>query len=81
MYNGKKVIYKGSTIVYDEYGFAKEKKNFIPTKGYLDYLKEKERLRQEKELEQLKNSLDYQYRTYGEVDDVDFKRYLSMLGM
>lgn len=79
-YNGSKFRFVESYFVYDEYGYKVEKKKFIPTSGYMKYLKEKEEMAKKREIEILKHSLEYQYKTYGEVDKYDYQRFCAMVG-
>jgi len=50
---------------------ATYKDQFIPTKSYLDYLDNKDFRKLENEIKVLKSKIDYQEKTYGEVDDMD----------
>lgn len=77
-YHGSKFRYLSSHIEYDDWGFKVEKKDFIPTKSYMMYLKEKEKEKEKLEYIKLKHSLEYQYKTYGEVDEFDYQRFLSI---
>ena len=56
-----------------------EKTDFRMTYGYVKYLKEKKLATLEDEVSILKNRLDYEYRTFGEVDDIDFQEYENTL--
>lgn len=53
------------------------KKIFKMTSTYREYLKEKRKKENEDELRILKAKLDYQYKTYGEVDPIDYSEYIS----
>lgn len=55
------------------------KDEFVPTRSYLKYLDEKQKEKDELELFSLKSKLDYQMKTFGEVDDVDYNNYMSLL--
>ena len=52
-----------------------EKTDFRMTYSYVKYLKKKKLTIAEDELSILKNRLDYEYRSFGEVDEVDFQEY------
>lgn len=52
---------------------------FVMTRGYKNFLKEKRKKEKEQELSILKSKLEYQYKKYGEVDDIDFHEYLYKL--
>lgn len=55
-----------------------EKNTFAMTRQYAKYLAEKRKLEAQEYLKVLKSKLEYQYKMFGEVDDVDFKEYLYM---
>lgn len=69
----------GDKIVYDEYGNAKEKTVFMPTSAYIKYLKEKRQEAKEQEIKTLRAKLEYQYKTYGEVDQIELNYFLSLV--
>ena len=50
---------------------ATYKDQFIPTQSYLNYLDNKDFRKLENEIKVLKSKMEYQERTYGEVDDMD----------
>lgn len=52
-----------------------ERKEFAMTSTYSKYLKEKRKQEKLKYLEILKSKLNYQMKTYGEVDQIDFLEY------
>ena len=56
-----------------------EKTDFRMTYTYVKYLKEKKLATLEDEVSILKNRLDYEYRNFGEVDDIDFQEYENTL--
>ena len=56
-----------------------EKTDFRMTSTYVKYLKEKKLATLEDEVSILKNRLDYEYRNFGEVDDIDFQEYENNL--
>ena len=57
------------------------KEGFMPTREYAKYLKLKYEYKRMQEIEQLRRSLEYQEKHYGEVDEVDLTRYQMMLGI
>ena len=67
------------TIKIDCFGRETKVPVFQMTKAYANYLSEKEKLRKQHELLVLKNKLDYQYQTYGEVDKLDYDNYIRLL--
>ena len=56
-----------------------EKADFRMTYTYIKYLKGKKLATLEDEVSTLKSRLDYEYRTFGEVDDIDFQEYENTL--
>ena len=52
-----------------------EKKEFAMTRAYSKYLKEKRNKENLEDLQILKSKLEYQMKTYGEVDKIDFLEY------
>lgn len=66
-------------IEYTIYGEKVKKEIFVPTNGYLKWLDEQEKERKAKEFTQLKEKLQYQQKTYGEVDEVDLLRFRQLL--
>lgn len=80
-YQGTKFHCIDTKIVYNEWGERVEKGVFVPTKSYRKWLEEKEEEKRQHEIRCLKESLDYQYKTYGEVDQYDFQRYCAMIGI
>lgn len=62
-------------VVYDIWGNKTIKQGFIPTSSYIKYLKDKYEIEVLEELRTMKNKLDYQLQTYGEVDELDQKMY------
>lgn len=71
-----KYRYVGDTEYYDCWGYKQVKKEFIPTKQYMEYLKQKQLEKELFELKVMKEKLEYQYKTYGEVDKLDFDNYI-----
>lgn len=51
------------------------KATFVVTKSYKKYLDAKRKFEQQEELRILKQKLEYQYKTYGEIDEIDFQEY------
>lgn len=78
-YQGCKFRPLETIVSYNEWGEKVEKTKFIPTKGYMKWLKEREEEKRQKEITILKHSLEYQMKTYGEVDKYDYQRYISMV--
>lgn len=68
------------TEVVDCFGYVTKKPVFRMTSAYRAYLAEKEAAKQAHELRVLKSKLDYQFETYGEVDEVDYNQYVRLLG-
>lgn len=56
-----------------------EKVDFRMTYTYIKYLKGKKLATLEDEISIFKNRLDYEYRNFGEVDDIDFQEYENTL--
>lgn len=52
-----------------------EKKEFAMTRSYAKYLKEKRKQAKLEYLKVLQSKLEYQMKTYGEVDEIDFLEY------
>ena len=55
------------------------KKAFQMTTSYRNYLKEKRKKEKDEALRILKAKLDYQYKTYGEVDPIDYAEFIYKL--
>lgn len=64
---------------FDEWGQIYYKQNFIPTTSYMKYLHEKQREQDKLEIATLRNKLEYQQKTYGEVDELDVQNYMSLV--
>ena len=80
MFEGCKFRPTGETrMVTNKYGERVEREVFTATKAYSDYCKEKREEEQRRECEILKNKLQFQRATYGEVDEVDFQEYKSLI--
>lgn len=80
-YNGKK-YYVSNTYLVRDYSDPwcdeiryKEKANLKMTRGYREYLENKRNEKIKTELATLRAKLEYQYKTYGEVDPIDFQEY------
>lgn len=69
----------GSHTEYDIWGNSKKVAEFRMTSSYLRYLKQKQEEKELKELMILKNKLEYQYKTYGEVDELDYNLYMRWM--
>lgn len=79
-FTGKKFRPTGEVkITYSIYGEKIAKEVFMPTSSYMRFLHEQEALKQKKELEHLKASLEFQYAKYGEVDPIDLDRFVEMV--
>lgn len=52
---------------------------FRMTRAYVRFNDEKRLLRMRTEVRVMKSRLDYEYKTYGEIDDIDFNDYLNMV--
>lgn len=80
-FKGHKWYYDGSKKVRnDEVWWATEYKEvpeYKMTRSYKAWLANKKSKEQKTELEVLKHKLEYQMKTYGEVDEIDFQEYLS----
>lgn len=68
-----------TTTVYDIYGNKTEKQNFRMTRKYLAYLKEKAEHEAKMEVIKLREKLEYEFKTYGEVDNIDYQRFLQLV--
>ena len=49
------------------------------TRAYKKYLEEKAQKEKAFELQVLKNKLEYQKKTYGEVDEYDYNEYIRLV--
>ena len=78
-YQGSKFRPLETIISYNEWGERVEKTKFIPTKSYMKWLKEREEEKRQREITILRDSLEYQMKTYGEIDKYDYQRYISMI--
>ncbi len=56
-----------------------EKAEYRMTRSYLEYLKNKRVIELKQELAVMRTKLEYQQRTYGEVDEIDFNEYVAKL--
>ena len=81
MYTGTKFYARNVTQVRDDTQWwtdvRKEKVEFAMTRSYKTYLHNKRIQEREHAIQVLKHKLEYQMRTYGEVDDVDFNEYMG----
>jgi len=55
------------------------KEKLIPTKGYIEFLKEKEQYKLWDEIIALKHKMEYAQKTYGEIDNIDKLLYESKI--
>lgn len=78
-YTGSKFRYMGSRMVYNQYGDLVEKKDFVPTRGYMNYLKAKDLETTRRNLQKMYHKLQYQMETYGEVDNIDYNEFMYEL--
>jgi len=78
-FNGSKFFYVGSSYKYDDFGNKIEKKEFRMTKKYKEFLDEKRCYEEQLEVEILKQKLEWQKETYGDVDELDFQCYLRLI--
>lgn len=80
-FEGHKWYYDGSKKVRnDEVWWTTEYKEvpeYKMTRSYKAWLANKKAKEQKTELEVLKHKLEYQMKTYGEVDDIDFQEYIT----
>ena len=80
-YSGGKFRPGNIDVKLDIWGNKILKQNFIPTQGYMKYLKAKEEQKHKFEITKLKAKLDYEFTTTGEVDDIDYQRYCKLIGL
>lgn len=73
-HNSSKLVETGVAIGGKARFGYKSKLNF----SYIKYLKEQEEQEDLREFVKLKHKLDYEYKTYGEIDEVDFLRYQQL---
>ena len=78
-YNKSKFRACGTTTYKDEWGTVHEKTKFCMTRAYKKYLEEKAQKEKAFELQVLKNKLEYQKKTYGEVDEYDYNEYIRLV--
>lgn len=82
-FTGKKFFCVAEHQVRDESAWWEEKytnkAEFMMTSTYRDYLKAKRKKEKEDELRILKAKLEYQYKTYGEVDPIDYGEFIAKL--
>ena len=79
LYNGKKFYCKGEVSYKDEWGNTRTKPNFIMTRGYKKFLREKREHEEHMEIVILKHKIEYQLKTYGEVDEYDLAEYMKLI--
>lgn len=82
-FQGKKWYCSSVKLVKNENAWWKEEykevKEYRMTGDYRKYLQEKKKKEFEEELRVLKNKLEYQKKTYGEVDEIDFQEYQAKI--
>lgn len=83
-YTGKKYRFISKETVFDNRAWREErrevyteKSNFVMTHSYKNYLAEKARSERENELRVLRQKLEYQYKTYGYVDEIDLGEFIA----
>lgn len=79
-FEGKKFRPNGTVVKTDMYGNQVVKTTFLPTAAYMKYLEEKRKEEREQKLLTMRSKLEYQQKTYGEVDPIDlaeFQYYLT----
>lgn len=78
-FDGKKWRCVGERVKVDSWGYTTIVPEFQMTRSYRQYLVEAQKQKEYNEFIVLKNKLDYEYKTYGEVDEMDFNRYKAYL--
>lgn len=78
-YQGCKFFCVDEKVIYNEWGEKVTKPIFKMTKQYIEYCRRMEEEKRQKEITILKHSLEYQMKTYGEVDKYDYQRYIFMV--
>lgn len=56
-----------------------EKKHFVPTRAYREYLRQKRERERKEEIIALKDQLKAQYEKEGEVDEWKFQRLMALI--
>lgn len=78
-YQGKKWFCKDVELVRNEAVWwaeeYDEKPIYTMTRGYRKWLREEAKRKALEEVKVLKSKLEYQYKCFGEVDDIDFGEY------
>lgn len=75
-YTGSKFRPTGETYTTtNRYGETIVRDKFAPTTGYLKWLEEQKQEKKDSEIKLLRTKLQYQFDTYGEVDELDFNEY------
>lgn len=83
-YQGKKFHYIGSHL---EWKFDEDKKDFEKKEvrdfelswGYRKYLAKKREKEKQEKIMALRHKLDYQMKTYGEVDELDYQEFIRAI--
>ena len=78
-YDGAKFRYVGTEEYYDDLGFKQTRPKFKMTRSYLEYLADKNAQEAKMDMVTLKNKLEYQQKTYGEVDPYDLNEYIRLV--
>lgn len=78
-FSGQKFFCTEETTITDCWGHSTTKPVFKMTKQYYRFLVEKEQKQRQLELLSLKSKLDYQMKTYNEVDQIDYNHYIALL--
>ena len=63
----------------DIYGNITYKPVFRMTRSYVNYIKAKEAKAKQLEIQKLKEKLEFEFEKYGEVDDVDYQRFMQLI--
>ena len=79
-YNGKKFRPTGNKVAVgrDWWGNKIYKDEFMPTRGYMQWLAEKREKERQIEIMQWRHKLEAQMAQYGEVDQVDLDYFVSL---
>ena len=64
--------------VVDIYGNETFKPQFKMTFGYINHIRTQQEKEEKMELEKLKQKLELEFQLYGEVDEVEYQRFLNL---
>lgn len=82
-FTGKKFYPTNTTQVRDDTQWwtnaYKEKVDFKMTKEYKAYLRNKREERRKLDIQVLRHKLEWQMRTYGEVDPIDYGEFIALI--